>query len=169
MKNFERFVNFENVLSPASDSRVRRGETAPFPFVVADLDRAVHFARTFVTFESTVFMSLEDEVVLAAQTLRGVSSGLASALRHAAQRPNAPTALVDTFREADSLSLTVTAVLDEASRMLALTRPDANVIGHSPALGSPNSKVRNGFDTLAVILLKLLTIATDAGMYVFCV
>lgn len=108
-------------------------------------------------------MSLADEVLLAAKTLREVSSGLAAALRVAAQKRHASAALVDTFREAESLSITVSAVVDDASRMLALMRPDANVVGRCPALGEPNARVRNGFDSLAMILLKLLTIATDAG------
>jgi hypothetical protein len=109
-------------------------------------------------------VTVADEVRERATTLRDVSAGLAASLRIAAARRNASPAVVETFREADSLSLTVTAVLDQSSAWIALLTESAAVVGRRPFVGAPGARVCNGFDALAAILLSLLREAIDAGM-----
>jgi hypothetical protein len=109
------------------------------------------------------FMTLAESVRDSARTLHSVSSGLAAALRLAAKRPRAPANVVETFHEAEALSLTVDAVLDKAAPMLALVSGTDCVVGRAPLLGAENARVRNGFDSLGQILLVLLGKATDAG------
>lgn len=108
-------------------------------------------------------MTLPEDIREAAGTLQEVSSGLASALKIAAKRRNAPSSVLHTFREAESISLTVVAILDDASPILALLHPGAKVVGRAPMVGALSASVCNGFDSLAFILLALLRKATDAG------
>lgn len=108
-------------------------------------------------------MTLADEVRESAQSLREVSGGLAASLRLAAKRPRAPANLVETFHEAEALSLTVDSIIEKAEPVLALLSEKAHVVGRAPALGTESGCVRNGFDSLGHILLILLRKATDAG------
>lgn len=110
-------------------------------------------------------MSLAENVRESARLLHEVSGGLAASLRLAAQRPRAPANLVETFQEAEALSLTVDSVVEKAEPVLALLLDDALVVGRAPALGRERASVQNGFDTLGHILLTLLGKATDAGKY----
>lgn len=112
-----------------------------------------------------VSMTLSEDIRAAASTLQEVSSGLASALRIAAKRQHATAGVVDTFREAEALTLTVSAIVDDAAPILVLLDCDATVVGRAPVVGAEKASVRNGFDSLALILLALLRKATDAGAF----
>lgn len=105
-------------------------------------------------------MTLASDIRASASSLREVSAGLASALRLAAARPSATSTVLETFREAESLSLSVDAVLDVSAPLLSLLTPESSVVGAK--LGAPSAKIRNGFDSLGTILLTLLDASTEA-------
>lgn len=108
-------------------------------------------------------MSLAEEVRESARLLHEVSGGLAASLRLAAQRPRAPANLVETFHEAEALSLTVDSIIEKAEPVLSLLLENALVVGRAPPLGGEGASIRNGFDSLGHILLILLRKAADAG------
>lgn len=102
-------------------------------------------------------MALAAEVARSARALDGASFALAHTLRHLDS--NAPPAKTAIRQEAEAICISTQAVLDELVPINALLSPHATVVGNCIPGGA---RVRNGFDSLASILVTLLDNATAA-------
>lgn len=108
-------------------------------------------------------MTLTDDLQQSARACEGAALALAHSLRPIATKPNNPNpAIVDTYREAEALSITCRAVMEEMAPILPLLVPEAKCIGKTPSILSTPGRVCNGFDSIAIILLSLFDTTNNA-------
>lgn len=106
-------------------------------------------------------MSLSDLLGQSAAACEGAALALAHALRPAAtQAENRTPALLETFHEAEAFAITCRAVMEEIRPITPLLTPNGPVVGKRPPLVS--TKVSNGFDSLAMVLVTLFNASNNA-------
>lgn len=108
-------------------------------------------------------MTLSEQLCCAARACEGAANALAYALRPASTPTSQSSALQqDTCREAEAFAITCRAVMDEMNPVLPLLESDSACIGKQRGLVHESSRVCNGFDTLALILLTLFDASNNA-------
>lgn len=107
-------------------------------------------------------MSLEALLLESARACEGAAVALAHSLRAEATAPSAPSNAVDTFREAEAFAITVRAVMDEAAPLLPLLAPASRALGRAAGLVHAPTRVHNGLDAVALVLLALFDTAVPA-------
>lgn len=146
------------LLSRRSDPAVRSKRTFSFPPPSSKLP----FSRHVILDHLQLKMSLDESLAQSARACEGAAIALAHSLRNQAAPANAPSNILETFREAEAFAITVRAVMDEAAPLLPLLAPSSTCVGRAPKLIHQSSRVHNGFDTIAVVLLSLFDTAVPA-------
>lgn len=106
-------------------------------------------------------MTLADQLHQSAKACEGAAVALAHSLRpstthHDKSSPN----VRQTHREAEAFAITCAAVMDEVAPILPFLQNNAPIVGRK--LPVTNSRVKNGFDSLIVILLTLFDTSNNA-------